>query len=467
MLSYIEHHKFRLSFIAAYSFLTVFALVFYFERLYSDSGYYFFISTNFQRFHIEHGRFVLFFAELLPVMGSYLGCSLKSLAILYSLNHVLFPLILALLCIKLFKHKKAAIVITLLQFIGIRESIYTPQFELYYGLSILVFSFAYIQWYSAIHKTFSVLNGICLVLLNFLIFSAHPMGIYCYFLVFSYLLIINRKYLTPFYYAIASIVIYYIWKINFASSYETEKFNQFFNSLKLVFEPSFLNVQNIKNGVFLIAKTYPDVLLIFTFGCYFFIKKNQLKQLAIHLISFVFLLTTIWAVHHTDSITRYTEQVYFPWVFSCIIWLFFLNTNKLFSVSLLICIVFRISIIGIYSQRFSLRKKQIGEFVNHLQKEKNSKFYINRLQMNKIEDIANWSYSFETLIYSAIYCPKHITICLDEDINFENNSSKLNSNTFIFRKWDLWHQQKLNSKYYHLDTGKYVLMNKQSQINTP
>ncbi len=467
MLSIVLKYKYKLCFIIAFSFLVVFAIVFYFERLYSDAGYYFFLCTNFQTFHIEHGRYVLFFAEFLPVIGTYLGCSLKTLAILYSVNHVFFHFALALACWVLFKKINATFFIVLLQFIGIRESIFTPQFELYYGLSILVFAVAYFQYKIEQNSAFKILHSVFFLGLNFLVFSAHPMGIYCYFMVLFFYILKHKKYIKIAYYSIASLIFYIVWKRLFASEYESIKFNQFFSGIMQIFSSSFLNFEGLKKGFLLVGKTYPDVLLIFGLGIYFFIKNDKKIQLLVYILSFLFLLFTTWLLHHTDTITRYIEQVYFPWVFSCLIWLLFVKTNKYLEYFIGISIVFRVFIILIYAQRFSIRKQQMAEFAAQLQLQKQSKFYINRNQLNKIEDIANWSYSFETLMYFAMYYPKHITICLDEDIEFENNKLKLNTNTFIFRKWEIWQQQQLNSKFYQLDTGNYQFLNFKSKLDIP
>jgi len=64
--------------------------------------------------------------------------SLKAVLILYSVNHVLFFIILAFVTWKISKKMNGPLVITLLSFCGLRESVYTPQFELYYGLGFLV-----------------------------------------------------------------------------------------------------------------------------------------------------------------------------------------------------------------------------------------------------------------------------------------------------------------------------------------
>ena len=72
----------------------------------------------------------------------------------------------------------------------------------------------------------------------------------------------------------------------------------------------------------------------------------------------------------------------------------------------------------------------------------------------------NWSYPIETMLLSSYESSqKTITICTDQDINFRQNISKLLPHQYLFRRWEIYNVEKLNKKYYKLDSLNYSILN--------
>jgi len=438
----------------AFGFLFIFACVFYFERLNSDAGYYFFYAVNSQNFHVEHGRLVLVIAETLVVIGTWLHLPLKALAILYSLTHVLFFAALACVSLTKFKHQNAAILITLLQFIGLQYSVFTPQFELYYGLSILIFTLSYLYFLQEKKSPWELVNYGLVAILFTLIFTSHPMAIYCAFvalLLFFY----NKSYRNAWILAIALLLIYIVWKKFAVSDYEKSKFNGFSNAFSH-------NLKNIFSGPFILKcirfllTYYWDCFILFIMGLVIFLANRKYKKAILYLLSIKGALLIIWLMFPPDTMGRYIEQVYFPFVFLTCLWLFHeAITLRLLGV-LAILIIYKSFTITKAGIELHKRTEQMTCFVTKAQSMKGAKFFVTEKDMgSELYAKGNWSYGFETLFYAAMHAPKTVSITKDEDLQYNLNFSKLKSNDFLFRPFEIMPYQALNKRYFKLDTGMY------------
>lgn len=123
-----------LAFFGMYSILS---LVFYKERLFADSGFYFFSITNFESFMIPHGRWGTALLQLPLLAGIKLCAGLNQLAAVFSLS---FPLFYAgIFCINkyILRARRAAwIPIGLLAFSS-PTLFFWPVSELAQGLAVL------------------------------------------------------------------------------------------------------------------------------------------------------------------------------------------------------------------------------------------------------------------------------------------------------------------------------------------
>ncbi|MDI1234990.1 MAG: hypothetical protein PSX81_11955 [bacterium] len=435
-------------------FLFAFAFIFSFERLNSDAGYYFFYTVNTSWFHIEHGRIVLVLAEVLTVIGSLLHLPLKLIALLYSFNHVLFAGLLAFICFRKFKDKNATLLIAILQFTGLKLSVFTPQFELYYGLGILVFTLSFIKFTNLTKTANSVIYHFAIGLLLVLIFTSHPMAIYCTF-VGLLLFFFKKENRSIWILSFGILVFYFIWKQWTVSDYEKNKFNGFSDALKHNVS-GFFDLKFIVKCLQFLATYYWDCLILFVSGIYLFIKKTTYKKAVIYILAIKGSLIIIWLMFPPENMTRYIEQVYFPFVFLSCIWLFEFKINRILSVGILCLFIFRISGMIQCGMDNKHRTEQMEYFIELAETQNGSKFYVNEVKMGKVMyEKANWSYGFETLLYSAIYNNKALTITKDDDMEYNNNYIKLGPDDFLFRPFEIIPTSALNQQYFKLENGLY------------
>ncbi|MES2616586.1 MAG: hypothetical protein V4613_01825 [Bacteroidota bacterium] len=440
----------------AFVFLFWLAIRFYFERLYTDAGYYFFHTVNSGFFHVEHGRFVLVLAELLPAIGTWLHLPLKVLALLYSINHVLFSALLVYIAIKKLNNLNAGLMITLIQFAGIRFSIVTPQFELYYGLSLLILLMAFIQFYQTTSKGplfYSIAS-----LLTLLVFTSHPMAIYCFYCIMA-LMVPVKKDLKIWLMTFLLLAVYIIWKKTGISTYEKGKFDVFNNAFSIASIHKIFKPNTLLAGLKLLTLHYWDVVIMYFCGIFVLLKNKRYWYLAIYIVAIKCIAIIIWLMFPPGSVDRYIEQVYFPFVFIALLWLPTIKLN--YRLLALVGIIIVIRAYGMFGTglRYSGMTAQIREFANKAQQQNGTKFYVPEGQMGKeYYEMGNWSYGFQTMYYSAIHCKKTVSITKQEDMEYNNNQSELKADEFLFRPFDRLPIKTLNARYFVLDTGRYQLL---------
>ncbi len=438
----------------AFSFLLIFACLFYFERLNSDAGYYFFYAVNSESFHIEHGRLVLILAEIMVVIGAWLHLPLKILALMYSINHVLFFGLLVWISLKKLKHQNAAILITLLQFIGLRYSVFTPQFELYYGLSLLVFTLAFIYFLKEKSNPWQPIHFGLVTLFFTLVFTSHPMAIYCTF--FALLIFFcNKSFRNTWLIAIGLLILYCVWKKWAVSDYEKSKFTGFSFALSHHLK-NFFSIQFLVKCIRFLLTYYWDCFLIFAIGFTIFLSKKKYKKALLYLIAIKVALLIIWLMFPPDTMGRYIEQVYFPFVFLTCLWLF----QEVISIRLLgilaLLLIYKSWVITDAGIEMKKRSTQMAFFVAKAQAQNGSKFFVAETDMgSSLYAKGNWSYGFETLFYAAMNTQKTVSITKDEDLQYNTNFKKLKPSDFLFRPFEIMPYQQLNKHYFKLDTGAY------------
>ena len=120
------------------AFLGLFAWRFAEERLYTDSGYYLARVINEGWFHVEHGRWVLVFSQLLPFIGLKLGLAMKALILLHSLNNIVWLAACMAFALRVLRDERAALLLALTHLIGLTHGLFCPIYELYYGVDLLI-----------------------------------------------------------------------------------------------------------------------------------------------------------------------------------------------------------------------------------------------------------------------------------------------------------------------------------------
>jgi len=169
--------------------------------------------------------------------------------------------------------------------------------------------------------------------------------------------------------------------------------------------------------------------------------------------------------------SRYQEQVYFPLVFVVIVPFcrFFLSDIKknlliILTVFIFLLISARLIQISNEGKRFSNRINTFSQLIRHCQSLQGSKFIIaekNTTNENSLD--LNWSFPIETMLLSGISPDRRtVTICSDNDTVFPLFKGLINDKSFVFRTGEIFSDQSLNIKYFKLNEGPYMSLNKKS-----
>jgi hypothetical protein len=200
--------------------LLVFALLYYKQRVaFSDSASYLTDITRNDGFFVAHARFVSILNQWIPVILIKADASLKALAIAYSFNYSLVPVVLSLMCMHWLKKSYHAVAIMLLVLLMNSLLFFYTCSELQMGLCLLLFYDAFIDSAEERQRwpTFLLLS---IFLVPFIAFS-HPTNVAVFFGWIVYRVIIRRskyKYLTLA--GVLYIISYLVKKFWFTTSYE-------------------------------------------------------------------------------------------------------------------------------------------------------------------------------------------------------------------------------------------------------
>lgn len=430
--------------------LTLFSIWFYEERLHADSGWYAFNLINSESFHIEHGRFVLFFSQILPWIAIKLGLSLKSILLAYSLNHIFFPFSIYLICKHVFKHKTAGLLIIALQLISISKGFFCPMFELYYVAYLLVLFTVILH--SGFRYKYLILPPLLL-----LICTGHPLSFLLALLVIAYRFIDQGKGVYKSSIAfILLIILFYFIKSQYTSEYDLAKQNSFYNTLATVrYDASYL----LKLGTMLLTY-YWGILVVFVLAGSLLLAQKRVYHLLIFIGSFCFFLAIANVSYYGFHITRYQEQVYFPLSFVVAFPLFFyvlpkvtvVKQNILLTVFILLLITRFIHL----KHESTFFVQRINEIEQQIATARNLEIKKVVVSVKSLSYPTNWSYPIESMLISSIAGNKKtVTVATDEDYYYHKNNQNLDSKKYLLRKWEITPISQLNSCYFQLDTSQY------------
>ena len=205
--------------------LVVIAIVFFKERAgFSDTPAYVVGMTCNKGFFIAHNRYVIIGCEWLPYLFLKAGMRLKAIALGYSLGHTLFPVILAAICLFVFRQPQKSLAIMLFWVIMSRELFYYPVSEFQMGMGLLLFYDSYLDNTINKPKSSNLFLLLSLIILPTIIFS-HPIMILVFIAWVIYRVIKNNKPSK----SIAGLIIvvamisYAIKRLFFESGYEVTK----------------------------------------------------------------------------------------------------------------------------------------------------------------------------------------------------------------------------------------------------
>ncbi len=443
--------------------IVLFALAAYLykARVFADSGFYVSQFINNQTFWIECQRIVLGISQIIPLIGVWMGIEIRYVLILYSLSHVIFFYFLFLFVYYGLRDRRSGLLIILSQTVGIMYSFFTPMFELYYGVPLLI------TFYAIWRLNFRFNTIYILLILEVLILLSHPLA----FMLFVFLLLYDytRQTAKPVKYYVSVILVFIgvaVFKYFVMCDYESGKMAWQFNYtdnkqyLQLI-NPAYYKVL----GMFML-RYYSEILVALILVIYMLILRRQWFRLLIvagTFFMYVFLVNSAYTV----SPSRYMEQVMFPFVPIVFIPLIYgfptAGRQGLLNISILIVsalIAYRLAVIYYGSEIFVKRIAQMEQLIEVARQKGGSKFIVSQDVIDHGYTQLNWSYPIETMLLSAIDGNDiSVTIAPEEDLYFDNNNNKIAANQFIFRKWELKDQSWLNIKYFHLDIGPYRTIN--------
>jgi len=448
--------------------LVLFALAtfLYKARIFADSGFYFSQFINNQSFWIECQRIVLGISQIIPLIGVWLGLEIKYVLLLYSLSHVLFFYFLFLFVYYGLRDRRSGLLIILSQTVGIMHSFFTPMFELYYGVPLLI------TFYAIWRLPFRFGTIYVLLILEILILLSHPLA----FMLFVYLMLYDytKKTAKPFKFYIPVILVFagaVAFKYFVMCDYESGKLAWQFNYTENKQYLQLLNPAYYKIlGVFML-RYYAEVLIAFVLVIFMLANRKQWFRLVVVTGSFfvyVFLVNSAYTV----SPSRYMEQVMYPFVPIVFIPLVYgfptVGRQGLLNISILLIsalIAYRLTVIYYGSEIFMKRVAQMEQLIEAARQKGGNKFVVSNEAIDHGYTQLNWSYPIETMLLSAIDGNDiSLTIVPEDDFSF-NNNNKISADQFIFRKWELKKQSWLNKRYFHLDIGPYRALNDSTPNN--
>lgn len=429
------------------------------ERLYTDSGYYIFKAVNSRFFWIEHDRYVLAISQLLPLIGVWSGLSLKPILIMYSVGHVLFFYLLFLFVYFGLDDRRSGLLLILVQTVGILQSFFTPQFELYYGIGLLI------AFYSIFRQNIGGWFAIILmVVFEILALTSHPLvfGLFVFLLLFDirksephdwkiYLLLI----------LVFGSVLYF--KFTTFSEYEQGKVNWQFDYTN---NKQYINLQStaylVKLGLFLL-RYYSEVILLWIIGILMLLRYGSFLKAMLVLFAFAGYVALVNTGYQGIEYSRYMEQVYFPLVPLALIPVIYSyprtarpGLNNFVFLLLAGLIIYRLVAIYNCSKPFMRRTQQMENMIASARQIGGSKFIANENQFKRSYSMINWSYPIESILLSACQGKDStITIAPQSDINFQQNFMQLRNYRFLLRMWEIYNDTYLSYDYFVLKPGNY------------
>lgn len=144
----------KITTVIGHSFFAIYLLFccFYFlERtLAFDGAFYCFKMVHSESFNIENGRWGAFYTQLLPLIGLWTGCSLKTFLLLYSLSFGLCNYIVFIVLNHWFRKPAMALAFILSILLGYKYSFYYTVSEIHVTVPVLFLFWGFLDRYSTL-----------------------------------------------------------------------------------------------------------------------------------------------------------------------------------------------------------------------------------------------------------------------------------------------------------------------------
>jgi len=440
--------------------LLVLSVVFYREKLLADSGYYLARVINSGQLWPEHGRYILILSQLLAWIGVVLHLPLKAVLILYSVNHLLFPVIVFYISVYRLQQPMAGIVLLLLQVAGITTGFLVPMFELYYAavLLVLLASILYSGKTGFWPAFFMLVSG-------FFIMSSHPVGIAMIAMVLGFYTFSDcRRRLKLYLGFLAILALLVAIKIFSVSDYESGKTAVILNEIA----GGKYNLAFFRQLLAFLATHYAFIGLLAVLIAVLMLLNQRYKMLIAYFVSLMIFIALSALNTGIFELSRYNEQVWFPIIFAVVFPLLtgLEKTVKGMGSVLLVGLLllfgsWRLFVITENALQYSERTKVMMRLINHARTMDGHRFIVDEFNItNPLSIGANWSYPIETMLLSSEGGPSEsVSICTLEDYTFEDNFKKLTASDYLFRRFEIEPLSTVNRRYFNPGTGRYIPLN--------
>lgn len=432
------------------------SVYFYKERIiFADSAFQFFKIVNFEKINVEAYRYGAILPELPLLLAMKLGLSLKLLLITYSVAFIALYYLVFFVCTRFLKNTPVALSVVFALVLCIRESFYYPVTETQQCLVFSVLLFAILQYPSFRNSFVQLLLALLVILLAFF---THPVALYTLTFLIGYNAIDKKQLRTIQPYililAVAGLAFVKVILTN-ENSYEGKFFAELLQSPSIILNLSGTYSKHFFfdriNGLFLGVVVFEFILVL-----YLLFKKEYLKLLWQSGFTFIFLIVTLLAYNKGDS-NILMERAFMPLALLTSVPLMkeMLENNRRYQLSkvifLLIIIFACFNRIGKQGVSYRERIRFNQELMAKTAKFPNRKFIANNKDLEKHYNTF-WSYSFETLLLSAITAniPTQTIYPANDVAQLAKYTNNTNSIFLGAEFWLEWNIGNLNPKYFDL-----------------
>lgn len=445
--------------VLTFSILIVLSILFYKERtVFLDISYHLFSILKDDSFAIQNNRFGAFFTQLFPLIGSKLGFSLQTIAVLYSMSFVILPLITFLLIHLYFKNTKVSVAYLLFTIAMTTHTFYWIQSELPQAIAFLFILIALLDR-AVQEKTPSNKFVFLSSVLLFLVCFTHPLMLIVFtFLVLYYFLSHPDKKAVIASFGLTYFAFYVIKSLFFKTAYDSQAMGGMNNFLALF--PNYFNLESNKNLIKYFIQDYYFVAILFAVTVFSFIRR--LRYLKALLISAFFLgyclLVNVSYPQGADQF--YIENLYLvlavivavPFVYEVLPTI--RNPKIQYAIIGLICAagVVRIATTqSVYSDRLSWYR----DILTTTESSTQQKIIIPETMVPMDTLMMTWGSSYEFWLLSTIEKGTSRSVIIEESPG-EFDYALPAERAFI-TKWGAFEYATLDSKYFIFrDTSGYV-----------
>lgn len=440
--------------------MTIFAIFFAFERFQADGAHYLLHVVQSESFRVEHQRYILIFSQALPWTGVQLEAPLSIIVFLNSLNPVVWWLLCFLYASRFLRDRHAAIGILLTHVLGVLHIQFTPMYEIWYGIPLVILLYSHLRKERTSRIIDLLLFGGILVTVLF----AHPLLPITVLFVFIYDFIEKRKLnWRAFIPAIVLTAGWYITKKLLLTDYESGKMSLLgadWNNAPA----QFMQIGFYWKLFVYFMTWYTIPMLLLAWLALFFGLRKMKWQLLATLAFVVGHMLLISLTHELDvNQSPYFERMYLPLIPIILIpFLFTLCRELEFSpsfiiMSLLLVVGWRIGRFADVGHDYKHRTWRTQELIRQAQLLPGNKFILSQEDYHSCLSWVDWSFPMHTLLLSTANesFQKRVTIVTSEDLDENDNRTKLDEDEFLFRRWEIMKDGNLNQKYFHISSGKY------------